>query len=106
MINYIKPARAYTFLSVILFLLLSGCTNRPVEATPSAEPTRDPNAEQTIEQQLQKIDSAAIPVYQEATDALDKGDYEKSKGLYEQVIVLAPEFSTAYRRLGYIELSL
>ena len=106
MTNYIKPLRAYVFLSVILFLLLSGCTNKSVEATPSVEPTRDPNLEHSIEKQLQKIDSAAVPVYQEATNALDKGDYEKSKGLYEQVIVLAPEFSTAYRRLGFIELSL
>jgi Zn-dependent protease with chaperone function/tetratricopeptide (TPR) repeat protein len=106
MINNLKPFRAYVFLSVLLILLLSGCASKTVEATPSAQPTRDPNVEQTIEKQLQKIDSAAIPVYQEATNALDKGDYEKSKGLYEQVIVIAPGFSTAYRRLGYIELSL
>jgi Zn-dependent protease with chaperone function/Flp pilus assembly protein TadD len=62
--------------------------------------------EKPIELQLEKTKPDAVPVYQEATQAFDKGNYEKSKQLYEQVIVMAPDFSTAYRRLGYIELSL
>jgi Zn-dependent protease with chaperone function/Flp pilus assembly protein TadD len=36
---------------------------------------------------------------------MDSGDYEKAIQAYQQVIVLAPNFSTAYRRLGYMELN-
>ncbi len=106
MINKIKTQRACTFLSIILFLFLVGCASKTVEAPPSVEPTRDPNLEKPVELQLGKINPEAVPVYQEATQALDNGNYEKSKQLYEQVIVMAPDFSTAYRRLGYIELGL
>src|ERR1041384_6232254 len=105
MIIQIKPRYVYTLCSVVLLLLLVGCANKAVEAPPTAEPTRDPNLERTIQQQLQGMNSAALPVYQEATDAMDKGDIGKAKTLYEQVTVMAPLFSTAYRRLGYIELN-
>lgn len=106
MINQIKPRRAYTFLSAIVFLMLVGCASKTVEAPPSTKTARDPNSEKPIELQLEKINLDAVPVYQEATQALDNGNYEKSKQLYEQVILMAPGFSTAYRRLGYLELSL
>src|SRR5262245_22314073 len=92
------------FVAILIFL--AGCANQTSEITPTPEPTRDPKAEQPIVQQLQKINSAAVPVYQEATIAMDKGELEKSKKLYEQVTVIAPGFSTAYRRLSYIELDL
>jgi Zn-dependent protease with chaperone function len=105
MIHPTKPLQAYVFLSVIFLFFLSGCTSKTVETPPSAEPTRDPNLERAIKQQLQNMNSDAIPIYQDATTAFDKGNYDKSKTLYEQVIVMAPEFSTAYRRLGYIELN-
>ncbi len=104
MTNHLKALQACTLLSLLLLLLLSGCAGQAVEATPVAEPTRDPNLERSIEQQLEKMSAEAIPVYREATIALDKGDYATSKALYEQVLTLAPAFSTAYRRLGYIEL--
>jgi Zn-dependent protease with chaperone function/Flp pilus assembly protein TadD len=106
MSNRTSPSRALIFLSILFYLLLSGCTSNPVETTPPVSPTRDPNLERTIEQQLQKIDAASVPIYQEATKNMDEGNYEKSKQLYKQVIAQAPEFSTAYRRLGYIELNL
>src|ERR1044072_912112 len=105
MIIQIKPRYVYTLCSVVLFLLLVGCANKAVEAPPTTEPTRDPNLERTIQQQLQGMNSAALPVYQEATDAMDRGDIETSKKLYEKVAVMAPQFSTVYRRLGYIELN-
>jgi len=106
MIIHIKSWQACALLSLVLLFLLSGCASKTVEAPPPAEPTRDPNLEQAIEQQLRKINSDAIPVYEDATTAFDKGNYDKSKTLYEQVVVMAPEFSTAYRRLGYLELNL
>src|SRR6476659_905039 len=106
MIIHMKSWQACALLSLVLLFLLSGCASKIVEAPPPAEPTRDPNLEQAIEQQLRKINSDAIPVYEDATTAFDKGNYDKSKTLYEQVVVMAPEFSTAYRRLGYLELNL
>jgi predicted TPR repeat methyltransferase len=46
------------------------------------------------------MNPAAVPIYRDATTAGDAGDYEKSKELYQQVLSMAPNFSTAYRRLG------
>ena len=101
----IKSLRVRILVAMLLCFVLSGCAKQSV-ATPPPEPTRDPNSEKPIELQLGKINSDAIPVYQEATQAMDHGDYATSKQLYEQVIAMAPNFSTAYRRLGYIELNL
>lgn len=94
-----------TFILVLLLSnLLAGCANKPVE-TPPPQATRDANEEQKFEQQLDEMNPKAVQIYQEATNSLDAGDYEKSMRLYQQVILLAPNFSTAYRRLGYIELN-
>jgi Zn-dependent protease with chaperone function len=86
----------------ILSFLLAACVRKPV-VSPVPEPTRDPNLEASIERQLQAMNPAALPVYRQATTAMDSGDLEKSKDLYEQVTVMAPEFATAYRRLSYVE---
>lgn len=94
--------------SLILVVLLSfiwtGCSSKPV-ATPPPLPTRDPNEERMLEQQLEKMNPEAVQLFQEGTVAMDAGDYEKSTQLYKQVLVLAPQFSTIYRRLGYIEMN-
>ncbi len=95
----------YILLGVVLCFLLSACAKQPV-VTPQSQPPRDPNLEKPLEQQLGKINSNAVSIFQEATRALDDGDYAEAKTLYEQVIVMAPNFATAYRRLGYIESSL
>ena len=100
-ISFIK---VFGFLAFILFFFLTGCANEAA-VPPTVEPTRDPVLEKAIEQELEKMNPAAVSVYQEATIALDSNDLEKSKKLYEQVLVLAPNFSTAYRRLGYIALN-
>ena len=105
MIHPTKSLRLRILLAMFLCFVVAGCAKQSV-ATPQPEPTRDPNSEKSIELQLGKINPDAVPVYQEATKAMDDGDYDKSKQLYEQVIVMAPDFSTAYRRLGYIELNL
>jgi Zn-dependent protease with chaperone function len=101
----IRPLRTSYFLAITLILLLTGCATKPVE-TPTPQPTRDPNLERPLEQQLEGMNPEAVSIYKEATVALDSGDYDKSRQLYEQVLSLAPNFSTAYRRLGSIELSL
>jgi hypothetical protein len=98
----IKPRNSFQmtiFLIVVFSFLLGACANEPV-ISPAPQPTRDPNLEQSIEEQLVRVNSEAVPVYREATTALDSGELEKSKDLYEQLIVMAPEFATAYRRLS------
>jgi Zn-dependent protease with chaperone function/tetratricopeptide (TPR) repeat protein len=97
--------RAFSYLVVILSFALVGCMAKP-SVTPQAQPTRDPNEERLLEQQLAGMNPAAVPVYQEATKAMDSGDAGKAAQLYKQVMMLAPGFSTSYRRLGYIELGL
>lgn len=96
------PLFVITILAVLLVLLLSGCAGRAAP-TQRAQPTRDTTFEKKNEQQLQQMNPDAVPIYQNATKALDANDATTSKKLYEQVIALAPTFSTAYRRLGYIE---
>lgn len=105
MIKHKKSLWKFHLLATILFVFLAGCASKPAATSPQPQPTRDPNLEKTIESQLKKMNPAAIPVYQEATEAMDADNLEKSKQLYEQVLDLAPNFSTAYRRLGYIELN-
>ena len=105
MIHRTKTLSFYLVLILALGYVLPGCAKQSV-VSPQPEPTRDPNLERSAESQLEKINSDAVPVYQKATQALDHGDYAEAKHLYEQVIGMAPDFSTAYRRLGYIELSL
>jgi tetratricopeptide (TPR) repeat protein len=90
---------------VVLLSLLTGCANKTNETIPP-QPTRDMALEKSFEKQLNAMNPTAVKVYQDATAALDAGNYIKSKLLYEQVSALAPNFSTAYRRLSYIELSI
>lgn len=104
-IKSIRSFYPYCFALGILFLALTGCASQRT-VTPRPQPTRDGSLEKKAEAQLQAINPDAVPVYQSATRVYDAGNYEAAKKLYEQVITLAPGFSTAYRRLGYIETSL
>jgi Zn-dependent protease with chaperone function/Tfp pilus assembly protein PilF len=101
----IKPRNSFQmtiFLIVIFSFLLAACANEPA-ISPAPQPTRDPTLEQSIEQQLGGMNPEAVLVYREATTSLDSGELENAKDLYEQLIVMAPEFATAYRRLSYVE---
>jgi Zn-dependent protease with chaperone function len=98
-----RPLWSVGILATVLIALLTGCANKPEEAIPP-QSTRDAVSEQSFEKQLNAMNPAAVQVYQDATTAIDARDYAKSKLLYEQVISLAPNFGTAYRRLAYIEL--
>ncbi len=98
-----KPYTTIIILIILLLGVLSGCSRINANPTPLPEPTRDPILEQTIENQLEGMNAFAVPIYRKATTALDQGDYETSRELYQQVLDLVPNFAAAYRRLGYIE---
>jgi Zn-dependent protease with chaperone function len=67
---------------------------------------RDPVVEQEIYDRLGQIDPRAVPIFQEATRAMDAGDLTAARQGYEDVLSLAPEFPPAARRLSYVELEL
>jgi Zn-dependent protease with chaperone function len=69
-------------------------------------PGRDPDFEQEIYDRLATIAPEAVPLFQEATRAMDEGDLAAAKGGYERVLELAPDFPDAARRLSYVELGL
>ncbi len=100
-----NTAKILYTLTFLLLLISSGCSNLS-RATPTPAPiaTRDPNLEATAVAQLEAMNPDAVQLYRDGSTAMDAGDYETSKELYQQVLNLAPNFATAYRRLGYISL--
>jgi tetratricopeptide (TPR) repeat protein len=76
---------------LVIFLLFSVCIYARDRATPQ---------EHNIEQQLASISAESVPIFREATAALDKNDYAKASELYTLVLTKAPEFDPALRRLG------
>ncbi len=67
---------------------------------------RDPQTEQPILDRLAKINPDAVPVFVNATSAMDAGSDAQAKVGFEQVLTLAPDFPDALRRLAMMELSL
>ncbi len=100
-----KKQMVIYFLIIAFVYILTGCTNNPEITQSTEEPTRDLALENEIIAELEQINPDAVPVYKEATVLLDAGEDDDAKLLYEKVAELAPEFSTAYRRLGQIELT-
>jgi len=78
----------------------------PVAAQDEPPPGQDPALEQEIYDRLAVIDPAAVPIFQEATRALDAADFEAALQGYQQVLQLAPGFPDAASRLSYAELAL
>lgn len=73
-------------------------------ATPTAIPAqRDEAFEREVLARLAAVNPQAVPLFQEATRAMDAGDLPTAKQLYEQVLTLAPDFPDALRRLSYVE---
>ena len=64
---------------------------------------RDPQVEQEILDRLNAINPEAVPLFQQATQAMDAGDEANAKEGYEAVLRLAPGFPDAERRLSYVE---
>jgi len=92
--------RKYIWGFIVSFIFLSSLIS-PVQATQgSGQTIRDPEVEQQISDQLALIDPAAVLVFTDATQALDRSDYETARAGYEKVLQLAPDFPPALRRLG------
>ncbi len=90
----------FTGFAVVLALLMA----LPVLAQGNLE--RDSAYEQAIYDRLAAIDPEAVPLFQQATAALDADDYEAAQQGYQQVLELAPDFPDALRRLSYVEMAL
>jgi len=73
------------------------------EGQQQGDPERDPAFEQDIYDRLIEINPDAVPIFQEATRAMDAGELTAAKRGYEQVLELAPDFPDALRRLSYVE---
>lgn len=69
----------------------------PVNAQQTA---RNQRKEQLIVEELAKTAPKAVETFKRATDAMDKEDYKQAVQLYREVILQAPEFTPALRRLG------
>jgi len=86
-------------------IFLAGCASRPA-LTPQPQPTRDPTIEKSIVQQLQGKNPEAVPLYQEATAALDAGNLIKALDSYSRLALMVPDFSPAFRRISSILMKL
>jgi len=67
---------------------------------------RDTVFEQEILDRLAVANPEAVPVFQDATRALDADDFETARQGFSRVLDLAPDFPDALRRLSTCELSL
>jgi Zn-dependent protease with chaperone function len=67
---------------------------------------RDPQFEQAIYDRLGKVNEKAVQVFKDATAAMDAENYSQAKTGFEQVLLLAPDFPDALRRLAFVESSL
>lgn len=94
--------RTYAIVMMCL-LLLAALT---AVATAQEPEGRDRAEEQEIYDRLAEIDPEAVPIFQEATWAMDAGDLQGAREGYGQVLVLAPDFPDALRRLSYVEVQL
>ncbi|MBN1149580.1 MAG: M48 family metalloprotease [Anaerolineales bacterium] len=91
-------------MAFVVMLCLWGAL--PALAQTGLPSERDVEFEQRILARLAEIDPQAVPIFQAATQALDSGDYEAAQQGYAQVLLLAPGFPDAERRLSFIELEL
>jgi Zn-dependent protease with chaperone function len=63
---------------------------------------RDQAAENQIHNQLKRIAPEAVDYFITATQALDRGENEIARDNYKRVLVYAPDFVPALRRLSYV----
>ncbi len=67
---------------------------------------RDLKKESLIEKQLNEINESLVPLFQQATRAMDAGNLKAADSLYSLVNASAPEFDPMLRRLGSIKIQL
>ena len=73
----------------------------------SQAPTRDPNDENKIVDELRKTASEeTVAKFVAATEAMDSRRFDEAERLYQEVLKTAPEYDAALRRLGYTYISL
>lgn len=101
----------HLFLALVLCLLCIAAGHQLAGATSDQQDDtgRDLAAEQEILDRLGKIAPEAVPIFDQATLALDRGDAASlaaARTGFAQVLVLAPDFPDALRRLSYAELEL
>jgi Zn-dependent protease with chaperone function len=58
--------------------------------------------EREIHDRLAEVSPQAVPIFQEATRALDADDLQAARRGYERVLELVPEFPDANRRLSHV----
>jgi Zn-dependent protease with chaperone function len=93
--------------TAVIFGLLLLVVAPPANAQEGDEPGgRDPAFEQEIYDRLAAIDPDAVPLFQQATEAMDSGNLAAAQAGYQQVLALAPDFPDALRRLSYVESAL
>jgi Zn-dependent protease with chaperone function len=68
--------------------------------------TRDTVREQIIENELAKLDSTVLPIFRQATLAMDQYKLQLADSLYSVVLEKQPRFDPAIRRLGNISFEL
>jgi tetratricopeptide (TPR) repeat protein len=62
---------------------------------------RDQAREDPVRQQLKKVAPKMVDKFNAATKAMDQKEWEKAVGLYQEILIKAPDFEPALRRLGY-----
>jgi Zn-dependent protease with chaperone function len=98
-----KWVSAIVCLAAMMLLCVRAAAQQPGETPTSG---RDSSYEQEVYRRLAEAAPDAVPVFREATSALDAGHLEAAKKGYERVLELAPGFGPAERRLSYVELEL
>jgi Zn-dependent protease with chaperone function len=98
--------KLYFVLAVCALMVMMGAGSVLAQETTPEVPvlgSRDPVFEQAIYDKLDAINPQAVPLFKQATEALDAGDSTEAKRLYKRVLELAPDFPDALRRLSYAE---
>ncbi len=90
------------FLALLITCLFAGSGSAAQAQTPG----RDDAFEQATYERLAKVNPDAVPIFQQATAALDADDFAAARRSFERVLVLAPDFPDALRRLSYAESAL
>jgi Zn-dependent protease with chaperone function len=92
------------FILIIIFCSLLFILSK--NNTALSQTGRDPTIEQEILDRLAAINPAAVPLFVQATQDMDAGNTAAAKEGYEAVLLLAPGFPDAERRLSYVEADL
>jgi Zn-dependent protease with chaperone function/tetratricopeptide (TPR) repeat protein len=102
----VKITRLITLVCVLLLTTIIPSSVLAQDDLQEEPPERDLAFEQEVYDRLTVINPDAVPIFQQATQAMDADDLVAAKQGYEQVLNLAPDFPDALRRLSYIELGL